>query len=247
LWYIAPMAQTAAAQGLSSPDTGRDTVVQNSLLAISTALMAGTLYLVYFWVPTEANLGVSQRIFYFHVPLGWLGMISIIIVALASSMHLLTRRSQWDTLAHTAAELGVVFASLIIVTGSLWAKPVWGVWWTWDAKLTTTLILWFIFVGYLMLRTYGPSGSQGVRYAAVVALIGAIDAPMIYMATEWWRTAHPEINIGPLADSGGLDGRMAFTLIFSMVAFSALYSCLIIERYSLRRTEEAVDELFRAI
>ena len=89
----------------------------------------------------------------------------------------------------------LVFATLIIVTGATWAKPVWGVWWTWDAKLTTTLILWFIYVGYLMLRSYSPEGSQGARYGAVVALMGAIDAPIIYLSTIWWRGAHPENNV----------------------------------------------------
>jgi heme exporter protein C len=216
-----------------------------ALFFASAALMGATLYLVFFWVPTERNLGVSQRIFYFHVPLGWLGMISIVIVAIASFMHLLTGREKWDSLAATTAELGLVFATLIIVTGSIWAKPLWGVWWTWDAKLTTTLILWFIYVSYLMLRSYAPSGSQGRRYSSVVALIGAIDAPIIYMATIWWRTAHPELNIGPLAESGGLDSRMQLTFLISIVAFTVLYAHMVVERYSLKRTEAALDELYQ--
>ena len=170
--------------------------------------MGLALYLIFLWVPTELNLGVSQRIFYFHVPIGWLGMLSIIVVAIASLLHLATRRERWDSLAYSAAELGVVFATLIIVTGSIWAKPAFGVWWTWDPKLTTTLILWFIYVGYLMIRAYAPKGSQGARYGAVVALIGAIDAPIIYMATIWWeRGAHPSNNIPQ-----DLDGRMAVDL-----------------------------------
>ena len=183
--------------------------VRDGLLIVSAGLMAATLYLVFMWVPTELNLGVSQRIFYFHVPLAWLGMISIIVVAFASAMHLITRKQNWDSFAYATAELGVVLVSLLLVTGIIWNKPVWGVWWTWDARLTTTLILWFIYVGYLMVRAYGPKGSQGARYGAVVALIGAIDTPIIYMATVWWRTAHPEMNIGPLAESGGLDGENA--------------------------------------
>ena len=162
------------------------------VLLLSAALMGVTLYLIYFWVPTELNLGVSQRIFYFHVPLGWIGMLSIVVVAAASGMYLLTGRDKWDSLAYAAAELGVVFGSLILVTGVIWARGDLGWWWTWDAKLTTTLLLWFIYVSYLMVRAYAPKGSQGARYGAIVALIGAIDAPIIYMATIWWRTAHPE-------------------------------------------------------
>ena len=211
--------------------------------------MGLTLYLIFFWVPTELNLGVSQRIFYFHVPLGWLGMLSIVIVAIASITHLVTGKEKWDSLAYSAAELGVVFATLIIVTGAVWAKPVWGVWWTWDAKLTTTLILWFIYVSYLMVRAYAPKGSQGARFGAVVALFGAIDAPIIYMATVWWRTAHPELNAGPLAED--LDaigsGRIYATLLLSTVTFTVLYAYLLVERFSLRRAEGSLDEIYRKV
>ena len=218
---------------------------RDGLLVLSALLMAVTLYMVFLWVPTEQNLGVSQRIFYFHVPLGWLGMISIIIVAFASIMHLFTGRERWDSLAHATAEIGLICATLIIVTGSIWAKPVWGVWWTWDAKLTTTLILWFIYVGYLMVKAYAPRGSQGQRFASVVALIGAIDAPIIYFATVWWRTAHPDLNIGPLAESGGLDSRMALTFLVSLVMFTVLYIYLLMERYALKQTANDLDELYR--
>jgi heme exporter protein C len=212
-------------------------------------MMALTLYMVYMWVPTEQNLGVSQRIFYFHVPLGWIGMVSIIVVAVASIVHLYTGKQKWDDLAYSTAELGIIFASLILITGAVWAKPVWGVWWTWDAKLTTTLVLWFIYVAYLMVRAYSPKGSQGARYGAVVALIGAVDAPIIYMATVWWRTAHPELNTGPLAEEADALGsdRVYITLLVSVVAFTALYVLLLMERYSLRRSETALDELHRSV
>ena len=200
--------------------------------------MALTLYMVYMWVPTEQNLGVSQRIFYFHVPLGWIGMVSIMVVAAASILHLLTGKQKWDDLAYATAEIGIIFASLILITGAIWGKPVWGVWWTWDAKLTTTLVLWFIYVGYLMVRAYGPAGTQGKRFASVIALIGAIDAPIIYKATDWWRSAHPERNV-----PSDLDEKMLLTLLVSVLAFTALYVYLLMERYSLRRSESDLDEL----
>ena len=222
-------------------------VVRDGLLVVSAVLMAVTLFLVFLWVPTEQNLGVSQRIFYFHVPLAWLGMLSIIVVAFASAMHLITRKEKWDSLAYATAELGVVFITLLLVTGIMWNRPVWGVWWTWDARLTTTAILWFIYVGYLMLRAYGPKGSQGARYGAVVALIGAIDTPIIYMATVWWRTVHPEMNIGPLAESGSLDSSMQLALWVSTLTFTVLYAYLVIERYAQRRQEVAVDGLFHHV
>lgn len=241
------MTNIATVTPETATQSGRRWFVREALFVLSAALMAVTLYLIFFWVPTEQNLGVSQRIFYFHVPLGWLGMVSIMVVAVASFMHLLTRNEKWDSLAHSTAELGLMSATLIIVTGSIWAKPVWGVWWTWDAKLTTTLILWFIYVGYLMVKAYAPKGSQGRRYASVVALIGAIDAPIIYMATVWWRTAHPDLNIGPLADSDSLDSKIALTFLISMITFTVLYILMLTERYSLKLTETALDELHQKI
>ena len=232
----------------SAARSGGGSVARQGLFAASAALMAVTLYMVFFWVPTEIQLGVSQRIFYFHVPLGWLGMLSIMLVAFASIMYLITGKEKWDSLAYACAELGVVFASLILVTGVIWARGDLGWWWTWDAKLTTTLILWFIYVGYLMVRAYAPKGSQGARFGAVVALFGAIDAPIIYMATIWWRTAHPELNAGPLAEDGDtLPGRIYITLLVAVVTFTVLYAHILVERYALRRSEAALDEIYQSL
>ena len=216
----------------------RGGIVRDVLLVASALAMGITLYMVFMWVPTEQNLGVSQRIFYFHVPLGWIGMVSIVIVAFASVMHLWRGGRRWDDLAYSTAEIGVIYATLILVTGAIWAKPVWGVWWAWDPKLTTTLILWFIYVGYLMIRVYGPAGTQGKRFASVIALIGAIDAPIIYKATDWWRTAHPDNNI-----PSDLNGQMLLTWLVSLIAFTILYSYTLAERYALRKSESDLDEL----
>ncbi len=224
-------------------------LVRNGLLVASAALMLVTLYMVFLWVPTEVNLGVSQRIFYFHVPLGWLGMLSIIVVAVASIVHLINGSQWWDDLAYTTAEIGVIFASLILVTGVIWARGDLGWWWTWDAKLTTTLVLWFIYVGYLMVRAYAPKGSQSARFASVIALFGAIDAPIIYMATVWWSTAHPELNVGPVAseeDAIG-SGKIYATLLVAVIAFTVLYIHLLVERFHLRRSESALDQLHQAV
>ena len=243
------MVDAEALQGVDTHSSGRKAgYVREGLLLASAALMALALYLVYFWVPTELNLGVSQRIFYFHVPLGWIGMLSMVVVAIASVLYLITGRDKWDSLAYATAELGVVFASLILITGVIWGRGDLGWWWTWDAKLTTTLILWFIYVGYLMVRAYAPEGSQGARYGAIVALIGAIDAPIIYMATIWWNTAHPELNTGPLAEDVDAlgSGRIYATLLVSVLTFTVLYVYMLVERYSLRRTEAALDELYQS-
>ncbi len=221
--------------------------MRTAFFSLTTLLMLVTIYLVFMWVPTEQNLGISQRIFYFHVPLGWIGMVSIFVVGTASVMHLSTRNDKWDSIAYSAAELGLIFATLILVTGAIWAKPVWGVWWTWDPKLTTTLILWFIYVGYLMVRAYAPKGSRGRRYSSVVALLGALDAPLIYMASIWWRTAHPDLNIGPLADSGGLDSSMRLTFWIAFIAFTVFYIYILVERIAMRRAEDALDEVHQYV
>ena len=214
------------------------------LLALTAVLMLVSLYMIFIWVPTEQNLGIVQRVFYFHVPLAWAALLGIIIVAVASVAYLITGRSKWDSLAHAAGEIGLIFITLTLMSGIVWAKPIWGVWWTWDARLTTTLILWFIFVGYLMLRAYAPRGSQGARYAAVLGVMGAIDAPIVYFATEWWRTAHPDLNVGPLAEPGSLEGSMFVTLMVTVVTFTLLFAYLISERYAQNRAELALDRLY---
>ena len=193
-------------------------------LFITSIFMLINLYLIFIWAPNEINLGISQRIFYIHIPLAWLGMISMILLGITSIIYLLTNNTKWDNLAKSTAEIGVLFLSLLLLTGIIWSKPTWGIWWTWDSKLTTTLILWFIYVGYLALRAYGPKGSQGARYGAILALLGIIDTPLIYFATIWWRTQHPELNIGPAANvSNTIDISILQVLLFSLITFTALY------------------------
>ena len=228
-------------KALRREETGR---ISQGLFFIGLVLMAINLYLIFLWVPTEQNLGVSQRIFYFHVPVSWAAMLSVVVVAVASVLYLVTGREKWDSMAYATAEVGIVVASLTLLTGMIWAKPVWGVWWTWDAKLTTMLILWFILVAYVMLRSYAPSGSQGKRFAAILAIIGAIDAPIVYFSTVWWRTAHPELNVGPIAESGALASEIYTTLMFSVVTFTFLFVYLLIERYNLKQDEKEIDRLY---
>ena len=134
--------------------------------------------------------------------------------------------------------MGFVFASLILITGIIWGKADVGWWWTWDAKLTTTLILWFVYLGYLIVRAY-TKGSQSARFGAIVAIIGAIDAPIIYMATVWWRTAHPELNIGPLSEEQDALGstEIYVTLLVSVITFTVVYVYMLFERCSMKGVE----------
>jgi heme exporter protein C len=201
------------------------------------------IYLIFLWSPIDTSVGLTQKIFYFHVPVGWLGMLSIFGVGISSSMFLITKNFKWDDLAFSFAQVGVIFASLIIITGALWAKPVWGVWWTWDPKLTTTVVLWFIFSAYLLLRNLITDKRRSALIGSIVALLGSIDAPLIYFASILWRTAHPELNIGPLAeDDSSLPGTMLITFFISLIMHTYLFVILIRMRQKVIKQERLIYE-----
>ena len=217
-------------------------------ISLSSVLMVGSLYMSLIWAPTEITLGDSQRIFYIHIPLAWLGMLSVIILAIFSIAYLITRNIKWDNLAYSTAELGFILITLVLVTGMIWSKAEWTVWWTWDPKLTTTVILWFIYLAYIMLRMYGPSDLRGASYGAVLGIIGAIDVPMIYMAANWWSSAHPELNIGPLSDqSSSVNSEMMMTLLVSLIAYTMLYIIILNEKYVVQKGTNLIDETYKKI
>ena len=215
---------------------------RNVLLLLSGVSMVGVLYLVFLYAPTDRNLGLSQRIFYFHVSMAWVGFLAFFWVLVGSVGYLWKRSQRMDRLAYSSAEIGVVFTTLMLITGVLWAKPSWGVWWTWDPKLTTSLILWLIYVAYLMLRAYSPRGDQGARFAAVLGIIGFIDVPIIYLSVVWWRTVHPPVVLGPVAE-GSLEPSMRMVLMACTVAFTLLFAYLLMDRQALRRSEEEFEAI----
>ncbi|MEE8046135.1 MAG: cytochrome c biogenesis protein CcsA [Dehalococcoidia bacterium] len=217
------------------------------LLIISAALMGVTLYLIFQWVPTELNQGAVQRILYFHVPVAWGSMLGIFVVSGASFMYLWKKNEKWDRLAVASAEVGVVFGGLMLLTGMIWARPVWAVWWTGEAKLTTALILFFIYVAYLMFRAYFPPGTQRQRLAAIIGVIGAIDTPIIYFAANLWSQAHPPIITGPAADSeSSLGSDLGMVLLASTLTFTFIFIYLVQARYKIRKSEDDLIELKRA-
>ena len=220
----------------------------NLLLIVTASLMAITLWMVFFWVPTEANQGNVQRILYIHVPVAWGAMLAILVVAGASLAYLRTKNELWDRIAVATAETGVVFGALMLITGMIWARPVWGVWWTGEAKLTTALILFFVYVAYLMFRAYFPPGAQRQRLAAIIALIGAVDSPIIYYAANLWSQAHPPAVIGPDSDSGSaFSGEFGLTLFVATMAFTFLFIYIAKERLAVRETEDTLIEISRTI
>jgi len=198
-----------------------------AMLSMAAALYAGLLY-----APTERIQGHVQRIFYFHVPLAWASYLAFFVVLIASCAYLIRRAPFWDALARSSAEVGLLYTTLMLISGSLWARPIWGTWWSWDARLTTTLLLWFIYVGYLMLRSSVQDEEKGARYAAVIGIIGAIDIPIIHQSVVWWRSLHPESVV--LASGGpAMPTSMFIALMISLAAFTVLYVVLVTFRLRL--------------
>ena len=207
-------------------------------------MMIVTLYLIFIWVPTEKTMGIIQRIFYFHVPSAWASFVCYAFVFGFSLAYLKSRSPKWDNLAAAAAEVGTLFCTVVLITGPIWAKPVWGIWWTWDARLTTTFVLWLIFVGYLMLRLYVIDPNKRSNLCAVFGIIGFLNVPIVYMSIRWWRTQHPSPVMGGGSDSG-LAPEMLLTFLVSLGTFTLLSAYLIMKRYRLSQLESEVTALFK--
>ncbi|MEC7748189.1 MAG: cytochrome c biogenesis protein [Chloroflexota bacterium] len=217
--------------------------LKTALAAITGVMMLVNLYLIFMVAPTDSVLGHVQRVFYFHVPIAIMSFLAFFVVFIGSLMYLIKRTPKWDAVAHASAEVGVVFVTLALLTGIIWARPVWNTWWTWEPRLTTTMILWLIYVAYLMVRSYAPSQSKGAIYAAVVGIIGFIDVPIVYYSVVWWRSIHPSPVVGPFAQSDALDGTMALILLYSLITFIFVFAYMIVERMELRKTEEALGRI----
>ena len=201
-----------------------------------------SIWMIFLYAPTDAIEGQPQRIFYVHLSVAIPGMLAFGIVALGGIVYLWKKDERWDWVARAAAELGTVFITLTLITGSIWGRPIWGTWWTWDARLTTTLILWFIYVGYIMLRSYMGRTHASARAGAVLAIIGVIDVPIIYESVNWWRTLHPQQVIS-LDSSPQLPPEMLYTLIVTFVSFSLLFSFLMVQLYQLEKMQTLAQRL----
>ncbi|MBI2865914.1 MAG: cytochrome c biogenesis protein CcsA [Chloroflexi bacterium] len=208
-------------------------------LALSFLLIVASLFMALVYAPTERFMGDVQRIFYFHVPLAWLAFLAFFLVFVASIQYLRKGAARWDHLAYCAAEVGTLFTTLVLITGSLWAKPVWGTWWTWDPRLTSTLILWLIYIAYLAVRSYAAETGRGARFAAVVGIVGFVDVPIVYLSIYWWRTLHP----GPVIQTGGLEPAMRSALFVSLFAFTVFFVILLRYRLRLRHMQAEVEAL----
>lgn len=214
------------------------------LCAVAGALLlAACQYLVYIYAPVEAYMGVVQKIFYIHLPLAWWGFVSFFTVALAGGLFLKTGKASWDRLAHAAAEVGVVLCTLALISGSIWARHSWGVWWTWDPRLTTALILWFLYTGYLMLRQVDMPEHRRSRVCAVVGIIAFLDVPLVFFSARLWRSIHPSVFA---SEGGGLDPGMRVAAIGMVLSFGFLWWAMVSLATSIKDHEDRLRILQRS-
>ncbi len=213
-----------------------------AILALMGALaMAVSQWFIYVYAPIEAHMGLVQKIFYIHLPLAWWAFMSFFVVFVASIAYLKTRSPKWDALAKASAEVGVLCSALAIVTGSIWARHSWGVWWTWDPRLTTALIMWFVYTGYLVLRGLDMSKARNANIRAVVGIVAFIDVPLVFLSARLWRSIHPAVFA---SKGGGLDDAMKVTVFVCLASFGLVWAALVFFRKKQLEQEAYVEELF---
>ncbi|MEC9491234.1 cytochrome c biogenesis protein CcsA [Flexistipes sp.] len=212
----------------------------NALIdALTFLAVALGLYFAFIYAPVENVMGPIQKIFYFHVASAWISFFAFFVTFICSFFVLFTNRYIFDDIASGSAEIGIIFCTIVLITGPIWAKPIWGTWWTWDPRLTTTLILWFIYVGYLMLRKFLDEEDKRAKFSAALGIIGFIDVPIVFFSIRWWRTIHPNVL---QKGGGGLAPEMLTALFVSIFAFTLLYIMMMVKtvivKHMFRRYEK---------
>ena len=203
-------------------------ILQNRIILAATVLAAVVnLWLIYRVAPVVPEQELAQKIFYYHVPLAWNAFLAYLLVAVSGVIYLKTRQLKWDVWSLAGAEVGTLFALLILITGPIWATPVWGKPWSWEPRLTTTLILFLIFVGYFMIREFGGPYERASRYAAVIGILAVIDIPLILTAVTWWV---PEVQSHPQMEMGQQPGAILKVFLFSLFSFTLILIYLLLYR-----------------
>ena len=202
--------------------------------------LLASYWMIFFYAPTERSMGIVQRIYYVHVPSAWVAFLAFGIVALCSVGYLWLRDERLDAISVSAAELGLVFTMAVLITGPLWGKIAWGAWWVWEPRLTLTLLLWFIYVGYFMLRGATENPERGKRFAAVLGIVGAVDIPLIHVSVNWFRSQHPQPVVlrpeGPAAPP-----EIVQTLLLSFLSFTLAFFALLLVRYAFERVRREAE------
>ncbi len=207
-------------------------------------MIAFTAYLAFYYAPIEKTMGPIQKIFYLHLPSAFSSFIALGICFYANLRYVFSREAKWDWLGVSAAEVGLVFISVVLITGPIWAHPVWGIWWTWDARLTLTFVLWLLYTAYLLLRSMLEEPDKRALFSSLFGIFAFLDVPLVYFSIRWWRTQHPQPVIlgGP---GSGLDPRMRISYLLVWGAFTGLLILLLNGRYKLEAMRASVEELRR--
>lgn len=215
------------------------------ILVIAVIMILISIYLALIYTPSHETMGDTQRIFYFHVASAWVSYLAFAVTFVAGLLYLKSKNLKWDTVACSSAEIGIVFCSLAIITGSLWAKPIWGVFWRWeDLKLFITLVLWLVFIAYLALRANVTSRRKKANLSAVFGIIGFICVPLSFAANRIWQQYHPTVLV---TSEGSLQASMAFALFFTVFAFTFLYLYILIAKVDIGKMQEKIEEIKQQI
>ncbi len=243
--HVAPGTDDTGALELPRRTAGSGRSWDTAFITVAAVLLlvlgglAGLL-----WAPEDAIQKAPQRIFYIHVPTAWVGFLAFFVVFVASIGYLVRGAARLDTIARSSAEVGLLFTTLALITGALWGKPIWGVWWQWDPKQTTTLVLWMIYAAYVMLRSFARRGAlspRTARAAAVLGIVGFFDVPLIYFSAEWWRNLHPgPVFITP--EGPQMPPEMLISIIVTVSGMTLLYVALLLVRVRIEAAAERIEQ-----
>jgi heme exporter protein C len=214
-----------------------------SPLAILTlSMLAVFAYFAFVFAPEDALQGAMQRIFYIHVPSAWICFVGFGVTFVASIAYLSSRNEKWDTIAASSAEIGTLFTTVVLATGMMWGHAIWGVYWSWEPRLTSFLVLWLMYLGYLAVRAYVPDPARRARFSAVIGIIAFIDVPIIYLSVNWWRTLHPQ-QVIITGDGPHMPGAMVIALMVGLTTFSLVYVYLMRLRLDVARLATQLEEI----
>lgn len=220
-------------------------MLKRGIIAAAVLFLVGAAaYASFYIAPEERTMGAIQRIFYFHAASAWAGMTAFLVCFVANLAYVLRRTQIWDWVGVSAAEVGLAFTTVVLITGPIWAHPVWGIWWTWDARLTSTFVLWLLYVSYLLLRNMLEEPDRRALLSALFGIFAFLDVPLVFGAIRWWRTQHPQpVIMG--SPGSGLEPTMRKVFFFSVLAMHALMVLLLSERYRLEKMRGDFQELQR--
>jgi heme exporter protein C len=215
------------------------------LWTVTTVALFVANWMVFIRAPEERVMGAAQRIFYFHVPCAMFTYIAVAVLLAGSMTYLWRRDLYWDNLSRAATEVAILFCTLVLVSGPIWARSAWGTWWTWEARITTTLLLWLLLIACLMIRRFADSRELGARLAAIVGIVAALDVPIIHKAVTWWRGQHPEV-FKP-GEGGGLDPAMQGPFVSAIIGVFLLGTLFLVLRFRLAQLEDRATALSQLV